>query len=180
MPGNAGAVVLLVESKRSRTMSVTITGQNHLSLAIEIATSNVRNNGGPFGAVVVAPDGQVFEGVNRVTANNDPTAHAEVVAIRAAAARLGTFNLSGCVLYSSCEPCPMCLASALWARVEKVVFAADRHDAARSGFDDAIFYDYFEPDSDRSLMPFERLQLEPREHLRPFEAWDALDTRTDY
>ncbi len=161
-------------------MSVTSTGRDYLSMAINIATSNVRNAGGPFGAVVVAASGQVFEGVNRVTANNDPTAHAEVVAIRTAAAALGTFDLSGAVLYSSCEPCPMCLASALWARIDKVYFAADRHDAARGGFDDALFYGYFEPDSDRALMPVHCVQTADKAHLKPFEEWDSLETRTDY
>lgn len=97
-------------------MSVTTTGQDYLSMAIDIATTNVHNAGGPFGAVVVTADGQTFEGVNRVTANNDPSAHAEVVAIRTAAAALGTFDLSGCVLYSSCEPCPMCLATSFGGR----------------------------------------------------------------
>ncbi|GAB3620050.1 nucleoside deaminase [Glutamicibacter sp. PS] len=160
-------------------MSVATTGHDYLSMAIEIATTNVRNAGGPFGAVVVAPDGRTFEGVNRVTANNDPTAHAEVVAIRTAAQELGTFNLSGCVLYSSCEPCPMCLASSLWARIDRVVFAADRHDAAAAGFDDAVFYDYFEPESDRKLMPVERAG-DGEERLKPFKVWDSLETRTDY
>src|SRR3954471_2394613 len=102
-------------------MSATSTSTDYLALAVDIASANVRNAGGPFGAVVVAADGQAFEGVNRVTANNDPTAHAEVVAIRHAAASLGTFDLAGAVLYSSCEPCPMCLASALWARIDRVI-----------------------------------------------------------
>lgn len=115
----------------------------YLERAIELATSNVADKGGPFGAVIVTADGQAFDGVNRVTANNDPTAHAEVTAIRNACAALGTFDLTGAVLYSSCEPCPMCLASSLWARVSRVVFAADRHDAAKAGFDDAVFYEYF-------------------------------------
>ena len=161
-------------------MSVTTTGQDYLSMAIDIATTNVHNSGGPFGAVVVTPDGQVFEGVNRVTANNDPSAHAEVVAIRTAAAALGTFDLSGCVLYSSCEPCPMCLATSLWARIGKVFFAASRQDAAAAGFDDAVFYDYFEAKSNRSLMPVNCFQSEGNEHLKPFTAWDAQETRTDY
>lgn len=161
-------------------MSVTTTGQDYLSMAIEIATTNVRNNGGPFGAVVVSASGQVFEGVNRVTANNDPSAHAEVVAIRTAAAALGTFDLSGCVLYSSCEPCPMCLATSLWARIDKVYFAANRHDATDAGFDDAVFYEYFEPNSSRALMPVDCFQSASKEHLKPFQEWDSLETRTDY
>lgn len=161
-------------------MSATIADQKYLSMAIGIASNNVKNSGGPFGALILAPDGRTFEGVNRVTANNDPTAHAEVVAIRTAAEQMGTFNLAGCILYTSCEPCPMCLASALWARVDRVVFAADRHDAERSGFDDAVFYDYFGPDSDRSLMPVERQLFEAEEHLQPFEIWDGLEVRTEY
>ena len=120
--------------------------EQHLTQALALASANVRNAGGPFGAVVVSPDGHAFDGVNRVTANNDPTAHAEVMAIRNACTSLGTFDLTGFVLYTSCEPCPMCLSSALWARIEQVVYAVDRHDAARAGFDDAVFYEYFATD----------------------------------
>jgi tRNA(Arg) A34 adenosine deaminase TadA len=97
--------------------------------------------GGPFGAVVAGPDGIVGEGWNRVTSTNDPTAHAEVVAIRDACKRLGRFDLRGYVLYSSCEPCPMCFAAAWWARVDRVVYANTRDDAAAIGFDDAAIYD---------------------------------------
>ena len=112
----------------------------------------------------------LFEGLNRVTANNDPTAHAEVTAIRAACARLGTFDLTGAAVYSSCEPCPMCLASALWARVATVYFAADRHDAAAAGFDDAVFYDFFDaPVAERS-MAVAQLAIGGA-HLAPFDAW---------
>ena len=106
-------------------MTTTDTAQKFLARSIELAMVNVLNGGGPFGAVVVTADGQAFEGANRVTAANDPTAHAEVTAIRRACSELGTFELSGATLYCSCEPCPMCLASALWARVSRVVFAAD-------------------------------------------------------
>ena len=117
--------------------------QRHLRSAIDVAVRNASEDGGPFGAVVVTADGREFTAVNRVTADNDPTAHAEVSAIRAACAALGTYDLSGAVLYSSCEPCPMCLSSSLWARLDAVYFAADRHDAADGGFDDAVFYDFF-------------------------------------
>lgn len=161
-------------------MTVTVAATKYLAMAVKIASDNVRNAGGPFGAIVVAPDGRVFEGVNRVTANNDPTAHAEVVAIRNAAASLGTFDLSGCVLYSSCEPCPMCLASSLWARIDRVVFAADRHDAARAGFDDAVFYDYFDAASDKALMPVVRDGHQDIAYLQPFRLWDRLETRIGY
>lgn len=156
------------------------TDAEYLARAVSLATANVANSGGPFGAVVVTRDGRVFEGVNRVTANHDPTAHAEVTAIRAAGAGLGTHDLSGAVLYSSCEPCPMCLASSLWARLERVVFAANRYDAARAGFDDAVFYEYFEtPVADRSLQV---TQLEPHEVAAnsPFDAWTAAESRITY
>jgi guanine deaminase len=140
-------------------MSTTVTAEQYLARSIRLATANVLNSGGPFGAMIVTSDGKTFDGVNRVTADNDPTAHAEVTAIRTACRELGTFDLSGAVLYTSCEPCPMCLASALWARVQRVVFAADRHDAASVGFDDAVFYGYFENRDRDSLMPVAKLEL---------------------
>ncbi|KIS25823.1 cytosine deaminase [Arthrobacter sp. SPG23] len=164
-------------------MSTTVTAQEFLARSIELATANVLNSGGPFGAVIVTADGQAFDGVNRVTATNDPTAHAEVTAIRRACSELGTFDLTGATLYTSCEPCPMCLASALWARVERVVFAADRHDAASVGFDDAVFYEYFENDQRDALMPVARLELEDPQAppvLEPFTTWNTLDSRIDY
>jgi guanine deaminase len=164
-------------------MSTTVTAQEFLARSIELATANVLNSGGPFGAVIVTADGQTFDGVNRVTATNDPTAHAEVTAIRRACSELGTFDLTGATLYTSCEPCPMCLASALWARVERVVFAADRHDAASVGFDDAVFYEYFENDQRDELMPVARLDLEDTQAppiLEPFTTWNTLESRIDY
>lgn len=164
-------------------MSTTVTAEQFLARSIRLATANVLNSGGPFGAMIVTADGKTFDGVNRVTADNDPTAHAEVTAIRTACRELGTFDLSGAVLYTSCEPCPMCLASALWARVERVVFAADRHDAASVGFDDAVFYEYFDNQDRDSLMPVSKLELaDPQAPapLEPFNTWNTLDTRIDY
>jgi guanine deaminase len=161
-------------------MHKTLSHQEQLNLATELATKNVHNGGGPFGAIIVTADGRVFEGFNRVTANNDPTAHAEVTAIRTACAELGTFDLSGAILYSSCEPCPMCLASSLWARIEAVYFAADRHDAADAGFDDAAFYEFFDtPVAERS-MRVAQLTIDDTSHLAPFTAWAALDSRIEY
>ena len=161
-------------------MHKTISHQSQLALATALATQNVRNGGGPFGAIIVTRDGRVFEGFNRVTANNDPTAHAEVTAIRTACAETGTFDLSGAILYSSCEPCPMCLASSLWARIGAVYFAADRHDAAEAGFDDAAFYEFFDtPVAERS-MPVIQLTIIDAGHLAPFTAWAALDSRIEY
>lgn len=164
-------------------MSTTVTAEQFLAKSISLATANVLNSGGPFGAMVVTADGQAFEGVNRVTADNDPTAHAEVTAIRSACRKLGTFDLSGAVLYTSCEPCPMCLASALWARVERVVFAADRHDAASVGFDDAVFYEYFENQDRDALMPVSKLVLRDPQApapLEPFNTWNTLESRIEY
>ncbi|WP_415855150.1 nucleoside deaminase [Sinomonas sp. G460-2] len=149
----------------------------YLERAVDLAVANVADGGGPFGAIVVMADGTVFEGTNRVTRDNDPTAHAEVVAIRRAAAGTGDFDLHGAVLYTSCEPCPLCLAAALWARVSAVRFAADRHDAAAAGFDDALFYRYF-AGQDHSLMPVARADLARR--TAPFEAWAAFEGRVDY
>lgn len=150
----------------------------HLDRAVALAVDSVADAGGPFGAVIVTADGQVFEGNNRVTQDNDPTAHAEVTAIRRACTALGTFDLTGATLYSSCEPCPMCLASALWARVETVYFAADRHDAARAGFDDAAFYEFFEAD------PVDRAMKVVHERTAsataPFDAWRVLGSRIEY
>ncbi|MDN3480712.1 nucleoside deaminase [Arthrobacter sp. APC 3897] len=161
-------------------MSMTISDAEYLARAINLATENVAAGGGPFGAVVVTADGSVFEGVNRVTANHDPTAHAEVTAIRAAGAGTGTHDLSGAVLYTSCEPCPMCLASSLWARLDRVVFAADRHDAARAGFDDAVFYEYFETPVEERSLQVTQVAVEDVPATAPFEAWTAAEDRIDY
>lgn len=151
-----------------------------LARAVDLATRNVADNGGPFGAVIVTADGRAFDGANRVTANNDPTAHAEVTAIRNACAALGTFDLSGAVLYTSCEPCPMCLASSLWARLDRVVFAADRHDAARAGFDDAEFYEYFETPVEERALQVTRIALSDDAAQAPFTAWRGVESRVDY
>ena len=156
------------------------TPAEYLARAVELATENVRNAGGPFGAIVVSADGQVFEGVNRVTANLDPSAHAEVTAIRNACQGLGTFDLTGAVLYTSCEPCPMCLATSLWARVERVYFAADREDAADAGFDE-VFYRYFEgTDADRAIMPVAQEALPADRRVAPFTEWSQTAARTEY
>ena len=109
--------------------------------AISLADNNVRNGGGPFGAVIVKDGKVVATGVNRVTANNDPTAHAEVSAIRNACKKLKTFDLSGCEIYSSCEPCPMCLGAIYWSRIKKIYYGNSKADAKDIGFDDSFIYD---------------------------------------
>ena len=145
---------------------------------IQLATENVANGGGPFGALIVRDGALVAEGQNRVTASLDPTAHAEVVAIRAACQAVGDFSLAGATLYTSCEPCPLCLSAALWARVDRVVFAADRHDAARGGFDDREFYELFA--RDRSTWDVSVDSVRPANATAPFDAWLANGERTDY
>ncbi len=115
--------------------------ETHMRAAIALARQSIRSGGGPFGAVVVREGIVVGEGTNRVTASNDPTAHAEILAIRAAGSKLNTFRLSDCEIYASCEPCPMCLAAIYWARIKGIHYAGTRADAAAAGFDDAVIYD---------------------------------------
>jgi tRNA(Arg) A34 adenosine deaminase TadA len=149
-----------------------------LDLAVEAAADNVAAGGGPFGALVVKDGELVAIGVNQVTATLDPTAHAEVVAIRAACQKLGTFKLDGCLLVASCEPCPLCLSSALWARMERVVFAADRHDAAAAGFDDRAFYEVFT--SGPEAWPLTVEQIQDEGSTRPFKHWNSRGDRIEY
>jgi guanine deaminase len=149
-----------------------------IARTIELATENVANAGGPFGAIIVRDGVILGEGQNRVTANLDPTAHAEVTAIRAACQRVGDFSLAGATLYTSCEPCPLCLAASLWARLDRVVFAADRDDAARGGFDDREFYELFS--RDRSTWDVAIDTIRPANATAPFDAWLAQTARTDY
>lgn len=156
----------------------TDTDARWLAHAIRLATLNVGNGGGPFGALIVRDGAVLAEGQNRVTASLDPTAHAEVVAIRAACQEIGDFSLAGATLYTSCEPCPLCLSAALWARVDRVVYAADRHDAARGGFDDLEFYELFA--RDRSTWPVAIDAVRPANAPEPFDAWLANAERTDY
>ena len=152
--------------------------EQHMRQAIELATENVAKGGGPFGAVIVR-DGQVLAtGVNRVTANNDPTAHAEVSAIREACSRLGTFDLSGAVIYSSCEPCPMCLGAIYWARIKHVYCGCNQQDADRIGFSDAFIYQ--ELDREKADRKLGQTTLLHDEALRAFRAWEEKTDRVDY
>ena len=150
-----------------------------LRRAIALATGNVTvGAGGPFGAVVVRDGKLVAEGVNSVTAGCDPTAHAEVNAIRAAARALGSFTLTGCELYTSCEPCPMCLAAAYWARIDAVYYGASAADAARAGFDDAFLYAELRKDAaERKLRSIQMLNDEA---WASFAAWIAAPGKIEY
>jgi tRNA(Arg) A34 adenosine deaminase TadA len=147
--------------------------------AIELAVENVRTcGGGPFGAVIARDGAMVAAGVNRVTASNDPTAHAEVVAIRNAAAALGTFDLTGCEIWASCEPCPMCLGAIYWARIGRVWYAADSEDAQAAGFDDRhIYQEFAKPNAEREIP---MVQVAHAGRLRAFEAWSRSGARVEY
>jgi len=150
-----------------------------LRRAIALATRNVTTaTGGPFAAVVVRDGKIIGEGANSVTTTNDPTAHAEVNAIRAAAKALGTFSLAGCELYTSCEPCPMCLSAAYWARLDAVYFGASAADAARAGFDDAFLY--AELRKDASQRKLYATQLLADEAWASFAAWIAAPNKILY
>ena len=149
-----------------------------LARALDLAVANVAAGGGPFGAVIVRDGALLATGQNRVTRDNDPTAHAEVLAIRAACAGLEDFSLVGCVLYTSCEPCPLCVAACLWARLDRVVYAADRHDAARGGFDDREFYELFARDRDTWEVRIDAVR--PANATAPFDAWLGKADRVGY
>ncbi|GLW94332.1 nucleoside deaminase [Actinokineospora globicatena] len=155
-----------------------MTAEHWLSEAIDLATTNVARGGGPFGALVVRGDEVIARGVNRVTADLDPTAHAEVVAIRTACQTLGDFRLHGLTLVSSCEPCPLCLSAALWSRLDRVIYAADREDAAKAGFADSEFYDVLA--RPRDTWPLKVDQVRPGTESAPFTAWTTRPDRTDY
>jgi len=150
-----------------------------LRRAIALATDNVlRGTGGPFGAVIVREGRIVGEGVNTVTAAHDPTAHGEVNAIRAACKALSSFSLAGCALYTSCEPCPMCLAAAYWARIDAIYYGACAADAARAGFDDAFLYD--ELRKDQPARKLHATQLLGDEAWASFAAWIASPNKVKY
>ena len=146
--------------------------------AIALAVENVRNGGGPFGAVIVKDGKVVATGVNRVTLDNDPTAHAEVSAIRAACTRLGTFNLEGCVIYTSCEPCPMCLAAIYWAHIDKIYYGANQMDAAAVNFDDSFIYRELELKPENRQKPLENILHD--EAQAPFNEWRDKCDKVEY
>ena len=154
-------------------------GEELMLRAIELAERNASSvTGGPFGAVVVKDGKVIAEASNTVTVDNDPTAHAEVNAIRKACTALGTFDLSGCELYTSCEPCPMCLAACYWAHIDKVYYAADREDAAAAGFDDSDIYREVALPVDRRRIPF--VHIMEKDGLRPFMLWNSNDKKVEY
>ncbi|HIZ92050.1 MAG TPA: nucleoside deaminase [Candidatus Bacteroides merdavium] len=152
--------------------------EDFMRKAIELSIENVKNGGGPFGAVIVKGDEVIATGVNRVTANHDPTAHAEVSAIRAACEKLGTFDLEGCEIYTSCEPCPMCLGAIYWAHLDKIYYGNNKTDAARIGFDDSFIYDELALErKDRKKVMEEML---PEEAKAAFQAWEDKADKVEY
>lgn len=152
--------------------------EDFMRQAIALAVENIKSGGGPFGAVIVKDGKVVATGANRVTANNDPTAHAEVSAIRAACTKLGTFDLSGCVIYTSCEPCPMCLGAIYWAHIDKIYYGANQYDAAMIDFDDSFIYRELELKPEERQKPVENILHD--EALAPFRAWQEKEDKIRY
>ena len=151
----------------------------YMQRAIELAVENVRSGrGGPFAALVVKDGAIIAEGTNRVTSANDPTAHAEVMAIREACHALGNFQLTGCDIYTTCEPCPMCLGAIYWARPTRVFYAGVAQDAAAAGFDDSFIYEQCRLPASRRAIPM--LQLMREEALAAFRAWEQKSDKIQY
>jgi len=170
----SGTIWSVRGENRARTMD-----NAFMHEAIRQAVENVRSgNGGPFAAVVVKNGRVIASGTNCVTSSNDPTAHAEVTAIREACRTLGTFQLTGCEIYTSCEPCPMCLGAIYWARPDRVYFAATASDAADAGFDDSFIYEELQRPHAERRIPFEAMMREAG--LEPFRAWMQKEDRIRY
>ena len=146
--------------------------------AIGLSVDNLEKGGGPFGAVIVKDGKIIARGANSVTIANDPTAHAEVNAIRKAADVLGTFDLSGCEIYTSCEPCPMCLGAIYWARLDKIYYANTKNDAKDIGFDDSFIYEELEkPLAERKV---QAIQMEREKALIAFKMWQESEDKIEY
>ena len=154
------------------------TDEKMMRKAIDLAAKSCMEGGGPFGAVIVKGGKVISAESNSVTIGNDPTAHAEVNAIRAACRKLKTFDLGGCTIYSSCEPCPMCLGAIYWAGISRLVYGADRRDAERIGFGDNFIYEEIgKPDSQRRILTGQMLKAEAQ---MPFDEWERKEDKTEY
>ena len=153
--------------------------KKYIRQAIALAEKGMNSEaGGPFGAVVVKDGEIVAQGFNKVTSTNDPTAHAEIVAIREACEKLGGFQLTSCTVYTSCEPCPMCLGAIYWARPDRVVYAADRFDVANASFDDQFIYDELDKNPEARKIPFDQLLQE--EAVAVFDSWKEKQDKISY
>ena len=146
--------------------------------AIELSLESVNSGGGPFGCVIVKDNKIISEGSNKVTSTNDPTAHGEIVAIRAACEKLNNFSLNGYELYSNCEPCPMCLAAIYWTRIDKIYYANTREDAQKIDFDDSFIYSEFQKDINQRKIPM--FQIMRNEALKAFDLWDKKKDKIKY
>jgi len=153
--------------------------EDFMRMAVELSVQNVSECvGGPFGAVVVKDGKVVAKSANKVTSTNDPTAHAEVSAIRLACTALNTFDLSGCVIYTSCEPCPMCLGAIYWSRIETIYYANTKADAAHIGFDDKFIYEELDKPMEQRTLPV--VQMLRDEAMEAFKLWETSPMRIDY
>lgn len=159
-------------------MTITNDDIRFLEMAAELAEKNIDNGGGPFGAVIVRNGEVVATGVNRVTADNDPTAHAEVNAIRQACQRESTFNLKGCVIYSSCEPCPMCLSALYWAGVSRIYYGCTQEDAEAVNFSDRFIYREIEKPQDERMIPC--VKMDSSRTIKVFEKWAEKVDKIEY
>ena len=146
--------------------------------AIELSVSSAEDIGGPFGCVIVKDDKIIAEGSNKVTFSNDPTAHAEIVAIREACKKLNTFNLSGCDLYASCEPCPMCLSAIYWSHVDNIFYANTREDAKKINFDDSLIYSEISKKNEDRKIPIKQMLRD--EAIKAFEIWNKKTDKIEY
>jgi len=146
--------------------------------AIELSIESVNSGGGPFGSIIVKNDKVIAEGSNRVTLNNDPTAHGEMVAIRKACKNLNNFNLSGCELYSTCEPCPMCLSAIYWAHIDKIYYANTRNDAQKIDFDDSLIHLELQKNVNKRKIPM--IQIMREEALKAFSLWNNKTDKVKY
>jgi len=179
MHRNGTLILIFAEGKGTLKREETQMTEEFMRRAIALAMENVRSGaGGPFAAVIVKDGRVVADGVNRVTATNDPTAHAEVVAIREACRKLGDFQLAGCDLYTTCEPCPMCLGAIYWARPARVFYACVAADAAAVGFDDAFIYEELNRAHAERRVPMQQLLRE--ESLTIFALWQQQEKKTLY
>ena len=155
-----------------------ITKNKFMQRAIELSISSANGTGGPFGCVIVKDDKIIAEGSNKVTFSNDPTAHAEIVAIREACKKLNTFNLSGCDLYASCEPCPMCLSAIYWSHVDNIFYANTREDAKKINFDDSLIYSEISKKNEDRKIPIKQMLRD--EALKAFEIWNKKTDKIEY
>jgi len=152
--------------------------EDYMMEAIRLSCENIDKGGGPFGAVIVKDGEIIARGFNQVTNTNDPTTHAEVSAIRAAANKLGTFDLSGCEIYTSCEPCPMCLGAIYWAHIDRIYYGNTKSDAKDIGFDDSFIYEEIDLPLDKRRV--QAIQLLPEKAIEAFKKWEANPDKIEY